>query len=833
MAGRVQRVFDRYAARHLTLSQPGPMIPDAQGNPIGQITRISLQQGRLCVEGESAAQNPAQNMGQNPVQNLVLELAGRRRLWTEADTPRFRLELPFSSDQASLSYTWQDQALRLALPGFSPRRLQAARLALWPRFAAASLWALPSAWRWLRHHDLAARARIKQLLGLGAMVEDRPLEAAVFPAQAPLRTVPACGATIVLPVYQGFDLLAEVLDRVQRHTDLPWHLLVIDDASPDPRVATFLRQWVACEPRATLLENPENLGFIGTMNRAFAHLSAAGGFGPGPVILLNADAFVPQAWASRLVAPLLADPSVASVTPMSNDAELMTAPVICAPLGLARGAVDQIDAVAQLLLPDLPQAPTGVGFCMAISPRYLAQVPQFDTAFGRGYGEEVDWCQRVRALGGRHLCLSNLFVEHRGGTSFGSQAKQQLIRQNGALITQRYPRFDIEVQQFIADDPLLTPRLALGLAWAGTLGAGAPTPLYIGHAMGGGAEHYLQARISADLKRLGAAVVLRLGGEYRWQIEVHSTAGITRGCSNDRALMLRLLRLIPQRHVIYSCGVSDPDPVALPALLLDLAEGQRLEILVHDYLMISPAFTLLDSHDAFHGVPDPGGPSGRSHRLQRPDGSWVDLAAWRKAWGAALAAAHQVTVFSQDSQALMHAAYPDLGARLVLRPHQLAQTPPRLSPARGTPPVIGVLGNIGGHKGAGVLVALSQHLARKGARAEAGLVLLGNLDPAYNLRRPARVHGSYAVEDIPDLVARYDITCWLIPSIWPETFSFTTHEALATGLPVICFDLGAQAEAVRRAMAEGGAGAVVSLRNGRADPAALVAEATRLSARAP
>lgn len=838
MAGRVQRVFDRYAARHLALSQPGPMIPDAQGNPIGQITRISLQNSRLCVEGEALAQH----LG---LEHPVLELAGRRRLWSEADTLRFRLELPFSRDEASLSYAWQDQTLRLPLPGFSPRRLQAARLALWPRFAAASLWALPSAWRWLRHHDLTARARIKQLLGLGAMVEDRPLETVVFPTQTPLLSKPDCAVSIILPVYQGFDLLAEVLDRVQRHTDLPWRLLLIDDASPDPRVAPFLRHWVGSEPRASLLENPENLGFIGTMNRAFAHLNAAGGFGAAPVILLNADAFVPQAWASRLVAPLLADASVASVTPMSNDAELMTTPVICAPLDLAQGAVDQIDAVAQLLLPDLPEAPTGVGFCMALSPHYLTQVPQFDPVFGRGYGEEVDWCQRVRALGGRHLCLSNLFVEHRGGTSFGSAAKQQLIRQNSALISQRYPRFDIEVQQFIADDPLLTPRLALGLAWvgslgvgslgagslaAGSLGTGDPIPLYIGHAMGGGAEHYLQTRIAADLARLGAAVVLRLGGEYRWQIEVHSKSGITRGCSNDRALILRLLHLIPQRQVIYSCGVGDADPAALPQLLLDLAGGQRLDILVHDYLTISPAFTLLDSKDAYHGVPDLAGPQARHHRAQRPDGTWVDLAAWRRAWGAALVAATEVTVFSQDSQALMRQAYPDLGHRLVLRPHQLAHTPPRLIPHPNARPVIGVLGNIGGHKGAGVLAVLSQHLARV---RDGDLVLLGNLDPAYDLRRPARVHGPYTVPDIPDLVARYGITCWLIPSICPETFSFTTHEALATGLPVICFDLGAQAEAVRRAMAEGAAGAVVSLRNGRADPAVLVAAATRLSAISP
>ncbi len=49
------------------------------------------------------------------------------------------------------------------------------------------------------------------------------------------------------------------------------------------------------------------------------------------------------------------------------------------------------------------------------------------------------------------------------------------------------------------------------------------------------------------------------------------------------------------------------------------------------------------------------------------------------------------------------------------------------------------------------------------------------------------------------LAARYGITHWLIPSIWPETISYTVHECLATGLPTMAFDLGAQGDAVRAA----------------------------------
>ena len=71
--------------------------------------------------------------------------------------------------------------------------------------------------------------------------------------------------------------------------------------------------------------------------------------------------------------------------------------------------------------------------------------------------------------------------------------------------------------------------------------------------------------------------------------------------------------------------------------------------------------------------------------------------------------------------------------------------------------------------------------------------------PSDQLPPTVTVHGPYAQGEITSLARRYDVGLWFIPSIWPETFSFATREALATGLPVVCFDLGAQAEAARAA----------------------------------
>ncbi|MBW7922504.1 MAG: glycosyltransferase [Rubellimicrobium sp.] len=651
---------------------------------------------------------------------------------------------------------------------------------------------------WLRHGDAVSLARIKAALRLTAGAASGPLDARLRGPPAPVSPARDVAATIIMPVFDAFDILPLALGRVVAHSDGDWRLIVVEDCSSDPRLRPWLRVWHAgLEPdvaaRVVVVENDENLGFVGAVNRALA-LAVPG---RRHVVLLNSDALVPQGWLSRLLAPILADATVASVTPMSNEAEIFTAPVIGAATALRGGEGDAIDRAAARLPPALAlaPAPTGVGFCMALNAAWLARVPRLDVAFGRGYGEEVDWCLRTAALGGRHLGTAALFVEHRGTASFAAPLRDRLRRDNGALLRRRYPRFDRQVQAFVRDDPLRSARLALALAWAGARMR--QVPVVLAHSMGGGAELVLHRQITALSAQDGACVVLRVGGVARWRIEVHAAAGVTSGETDDTALLRHLTGLLPARRIVYSCGAGDRNPVELPGVLLSLARpGDRVEVLLHDYLPVSPSWTLLDADGHYRGLPDP-----------------APLACWQAAWGALLQRADRITAFSPSSAAILAAAFPDAAGRIAVTPHEGPPPDPVTAPRGG--PVIGIPGNIGPAKGAAVVQALARHLARHGG---ARLVVLGTVDPAFRLPRTVRVHGSYAPADIPALARRYGIDRWFIPSIWPETFSFTTHEALATGLPVWCFDLGAQAEAVRS-----GRGGVIPLPRGDPDAAAILA----------
>lgn len=832
MLKRLQGLFHRYADRHLTLECPGfPLEPSGGETPIGHVDRIEVRGNRVHVLGWSTADRITLfwEGGQDSRQPHIPREDVANALGLNRYTG-FALEAPLHA----FPFTLQIHAHGAAqtpqpVTTLTLEALRKARARLRRQFVKVLTRLSPTILGYALHRDPGRRDQIKRGLGLEAVPQAGPMETALFtfvdgdevayPTDTPI--------TVIMPVYNAFELTQAALERVATHTDVPWHAVVIEDCSTDPAVRPWLRDWAAAQNaahpgRVTLLENETNRGFIGSVNRGFAAALERGDH----VVLLNSDALVPERWASRLIRPMLLHENVATVTPMSNDAEIFSAPVMCVRSVLAPGEADAVDRVAQSFHPEatLSVAPTGVGFCMAMHIDWLRKVPTLDPVFGRGYGEEVDWCQKVRALGARHLGLPGLYVEHRGGESFGSAEKIKLVLNNNQIVSHRYPTYDREVQNFIAADPLITPRVALAIALLAERASAAQVavPIYLAHSLGGGADDYLETRIKAELPETQGAVILRVGGPQRWQVEVITETGRVSGGTDAFDFVKTLLAPIGARRIVYSCGVGDPDPADLPGYLLALrrdvpgpTEGpaDAVEVLFHDFFALSPSYCLLDSDGAYRGLPK-AETQDEAHQFIRPDGSRIPLSGWRAVWGPLLEAADHVTVFSEDSRDHVLQVYPAVAENLRIQPHALLTEMPVLpQPAPDARQVIGVLGNIGFQKGAQVVQDIARYLdasaaqnGAEGTRAsetapghEIGLVLIGNIDPAYGLPASAPVHGTYRIAELDQLAAKYGITCWLIPSIWPETFSYTTHEALATGLPVFAFHLGAQGTAVARA----------------------------------
>ena len=166
----------------------------------------------------------------------------------------FEIDIPEAARDLTLHIKvgdGQEIALPVTHPADPPS--PAARRRLLRAFIVDLGRALPTVIRWAVLRDATARTRIKHLLGLEANAKGLPIDAR-FLAQGPTPRAQH-PITIIVPVHDAFEMLVACLRRVAAHTDVAWHLILIDDASTDARVRPFLRAWAdEHRGRVTLLE---------------------------------------------------------------------------------------------------------------------------------------------------------------------------------------------------------------------------------------------------------------------------------------------------------------------------------------------------------------------------------------------------------------------------------------------------------------------------------------------------------------------------------------------------------------------------------------------------
>ncbi len=702
---------------------------------------------------------------------------------------------------------------RALIPGRYPRHMDFERIAALPRQSRsafnsllarhsaevegrplartlAGLHAISGLWRaraeivaFLRTGDEAVAVDLRRRFGLAAELDFAPRIPATLFSRGSVALSPQ-RATVVVPIFDAAQMVERLLAHLPSTLSPDQPVLLIDDGSTDTRISSLIERFQRVWPHTDILVHTSNRGFVATANAAFARLARG-----DHAILLNSDTLPPKGWVPRLLAPFAEAPDIASVTPFSNNAEILSVPRAGIEGAPDIAMIDRMDNVARQFGQRRIALPTGVGFCIALNRRYLDRIGGFDPAFGRGYGEEVDWCRKAMNHGGRHVVATNLVVGHTGSASFGASARKANVARAARVIAARHPAYPSETLDWQRRDPAAPERLALALAWAAHVTQG-DIPVFIGHALGGGAETALQ-RETDGLLAIGApcVVVLRVGGPAAWRLELRGQRFVSAGDIDDTALLFKLLEPLERRHVIYSCGVGAADPAALPETLERLAEGHRLSLRIHDFFPISPSWNLIGSDDRYAGVPPLDTTDPAHHVAAVGDTGGMPHRGWRAAWARLVVEAQEITVFAPSGQALIEAAYPQARGKTVIRPHDLKDLPPPL-PAGGR--AIGVLGGINLAKGGAVLERLSALTDRR-------IVVIGEMDGRFRLPPPHHVHGRFKRREIARLARHYDIGVWFLPSIWPETFSFAMHEALATGLPVVGFDLGAQGETLTRA----------------------------------
>lgn len=257
---------------------------------------------------------------------------------------------------------------------------------------------------------------------------------------------------VIVPVFNALEQTRACLESVSRTVPPQTQVLVIDDASTDQRVLPLLQSWVdEARPYRRLITHQKNRGFVATANHGMQTAVT-------DLVLLNSDTEVTHGWLEHLADCLDSDISIATATPWSNNGEIVSIPKFCTANPVPKNIPTIASLIAACGSPVYPEMPTAVGFCMAISLQAIKLIGLFDEdAFGLGYGEENDFCQRAEQAGLRNVLCDNAYVVHHGGASFGPLGLKPGEKSMQRLLA-KHPDYLRKVTEFIRSDPLAARR---------------------------------------------------------------------------------------------------------------------------------------------------------------------------------------------------------------------------------------------------------------------------------------------------------------------------------------------------------------------------------------
>ena len=383
-----------------------------------------LTQFHLAVSNELSEQR-----------SLLRDVEERAKL-AKAELAAARQEI----DALRASHSWRTTApLRAAGDGVRAARRRSRHLA---RRAALALW---------RRLPMTARSRRRLAAGLRRLPGANRALALLRPdVPAGLVAVVNAGGvqrargdehvSIVVCVHNALDDVKRCLRSVMAHSSEPCEIILVDDGS-DAMTQSWL-QSAAKAYGAVLLRNDEALGYTRAANLGMKH--ARGDF----LVLLNSDTVVFPGWLDGMLSCARASARVGIVGPLSNTASWQSVPDV---FGADGDWSDNAEALsisgpeefAALLVTESPRVyprlPFLNGFCLMIRRDVVDSVGVFDEElFGQGYGEENDYCIRVRAAGWQLAVADDTFVFHAQSRSYSHAKRLKLVERSDRCLIEKH-----------------------------------------------------------------------------------------------------------------------------------------------------------------------------------------------------------------------------------------------------------------------------------------------------------------------------------------------------------------------------------------------------------
>ena len=616
---------------------------------------------------------------------------------------------------------------------------------------------------------------------------------------------------VIIPVYNAYEDFVKCLQSTLRH-QADYRVIVINDKSTDDRVNALFTLLSSIQSYGLIvLENSENLGFVKTVNKGMRYSHK-------DVILLNSDTIVTKGWASKLSQCARSNDKIATVTPFTNNGTICSIPNFCEDNLIPEGFI--IDTFADFIesasLNKYPVIPTAVGFCMLIKRKIIDELGYFDEeSYGKGYGEENDFCMRAVRKGYVNVLCDNTYIYHKQGASFLSM-QHDCIDKNSKVLYEKYPEYLPAIRNFCDSKPLeiLQDNYATRMKTWDT--GHKKRILYVLHHRGGGTEINVNDIIeclSSDymfyiLQTVEDKIVLteiNNGERIRYTFKLSYTINpIAYTFINYQFFEAEYAKVL--RHIFNTFRIDLIHVQHLIGHKLDIftvAKEQNIPVIttIHDYYYVCPMIHLVDENNicCICDISLDKCKKCISRSMKLPEDFILD---WRREFGNALNTCDQV-VFPTKSVSDLLSRYYDIPAeKKVIIEHglKIEATSDMDQYHFNDKFHIAFIGGLSQIKGREIFYKLARS---NDLREKVKWSIIGISDihsaPAYYQEDNIHIYGMYdGFNELRQIYENDRIDLVILPTICPETYSYTLSEAWALGVPAVVSNLGALKERVEK-----------------------------------
>ena len=609
------------------------------------------------------------------------------------------------------------------------------------------------------------------------------------------------GIDVIIPVYRGISETADCIKSVLSDSSFPLRVTVIADCPPEDGMNAALEEIAERSGgRMTLIKHSENLGFVKTVNEGMRLTH-------GDVVLLNSDTLVASGWLYSLCAAAASAEDIATATPLSTSAGPFTL--------FSENQISRQDfpiyaeAVSKLHKSKLLTVPTGHGYCIFIKRKAIESVGLFnEKVFGRGYGEENDFCQRAIEMGFTNAADFGTLVYHAEALSFGEE-KTTLLKNGKALLAELHPSYkqqiascfhgkewqsaisetEAAVQEYIKHNPVCeeAPKKRLLVAMHAGAGGSVNNRLDMMRAL---SDRYDSYMLAGDMKSLCFSYI---GRDFTIPIETIALESPLTNLTFERADLRRIYEGLLLRHKIDAVNMSHLLGETFDLVKLCRQLGIPCIYVLHDFYTLCPDFMLTDSNMVFCGG------KCREDCTCVVSKEWVKLpknkihnyvSGWRMAMREYLPLFDMLCAPDSSVKNTFAEVYPELAKRVRIIEHgRDLDVYGRVNcryPRQGERIKIAVIGNMSPAKGVKQLEALLR--ADTARRLE--LHIFGDISHNAQLDGAIR-HGKYERDKLSEMLSELEPAYGLLPGAVAETYCHTLTELWAMGIPVIAASIGA------------------------------------------